>query len=117
MEKNRFRSLAVALALVLGLTAATGAYAAPAEALPEGGAVIENAGGNACTAAAALADTPEAQMRLIVLQPVPNYCTDCIPCTHKRQCGIDSYSGIYMGECWLAPSYCPGSSGTVCVCR
>lgn len=116
MEKNRFRSLVVAL--VLGLAAAAGAYAAAPETLPDGDAVLENAGGNACTAAAALAETPEAQMRfLIVPQPIPTYCTDCKPCTHKAQCGIDPNSGIYMGECWLAPSYCPGSSGTVCVCR
>lgn len=115
MEKNRFRTFVVAL--VLGLAAATGAYAAPAETVPGSDAGLENPGGNACTAAAALVDTPEAQMRLIIPQPVPTYCTDCKPCTSKSQCGIDPNSGIYMGECWLAPSYCPGSSGKVCVCR
>lgn len=115
MEKNRFRSLA--LALVFGLAAVAGAYAAPAEALPSTDAVVEDSGATACTAAAALADTPEAQMRLIIPQPVPSYCVDCIPCSHKRQCGIEPVNGLYAGECWLAPSYCPGSSGTVCVCR
>lgn len=113
MEKSRFRRLA--LVLVLSLLAATGAYAAPA-GVPGADAALDNAGGS-CTAEQVLADTPEAQLRAIVREPAPNYCTDCIPCTHKRQCGIDSFSGIYMGECWVAPSYCPGSSGTVCVCR
>lgn len=113
MEKSRFRRLA--LALVLSLFAATGAYAAPAD-VPSAGAGLDEAGGS-CTTEQALAGTPEAQLRAIIPQPVPNYCSDCIPCTHKRQCGIDSYSGIYMGECWTAASYCPGSSGTVCVCR
>lgn len=115
MEKSRFRSFV--LALVLGLAAATGAYAAPAENVPSPDAVLENAEGNACKAAASLDGTPEAELRGIILQPVQNYCVDCTPCSAKRQCGIDSYSGVYLGECWLAPSYCPGSSGTVCVCR
>lgn len=63
--------------------------------------------GNSCQA--------EAPLPLSGPTPVPNYCTDCVSCSSDYECGM--WGGRPMGDCSPPPnSWCPGTTGSVCIC-